>query len=176
MHLEYPVLLDGHLQEWYSEGSSIYSFYHYLANWIPASSSVLIFYCFVTNHHKLSLTGICHLRNPAGCVWVLFFSWNESGGWLAVFSSGFRVLFQIHSCDEQNSVSCVCRTWVHNPQLAISQGPLEHWEAAPIPHHVIASVFRPSAACRSLPVLWLFLSFATSLRILSTFKGLVWLD
>ena len=139
------------------EGSSVYSFYHYLADWIPAPPRVLIFCCFITNHHEPGLTGVCQLRNPGWCVWVLFFSWNQSGGWLAVFSSGFRVLFQTHSCDEQNSVSCVYRTWVHSPQLAISRGPLEHREAAPIHHHVITSIFKPSAACRILPVLWLSL-------------------
>ena len=93
---------------------------------------------------------------------------------LAVFSSGFRVLFQTQPWDGWNSVSVVCRTWVHNPHVAISRGPLEHPEAAPhsssrglFHFQVFSGMWNPSCT------LTLSFSFATSLRILSGFKGLV---
>lgn len=50
---------------------------------------------------------------------------------LAVFSSGFMVLSETCSRDEQNSVSCVCWAWVHNSLLAIRYGLRQHLEAAP---------------------------------------------
>ena len=111
-----------------------------LANWIPTSPVnflLLIFYCGVTNHHKLEwLEATSFIRSSSeaqkvSMVCLGFLLRLKSKYGLAVSSSGFIVLFHTHCGETQNSVSCVCRTWVHNSLRAVSQGLLPQQRQLP---------------------------------------------